>query len=96
MNYFNKENSVGNGRSMVRVNLAPDLREVIEVPKGTLARAIDSLVYNETRSVVYLDTYYNRVSNPIEAFGPFAWVELETGFEDEAGQKSVVCVAAKQ
>lgn len=96
MNYFNKENSVGNGRRMVRVYMGKHQREVVEVPKGTQARAIDSLIYNEEKRVVYLSDYANEKPRSVEEFGPFAWLELETGFEDNAGQKSIVCVAAKQ
>lgn len=95
MSYFNRLNSVGNGRKMVRVHPASDLREAIEVQKGTQARAIDSLIYNEEKRVVYLTDYANAKPRNVEEFGPYAWLELETGFEEEAGQKTIVCMAAK-
>ncbi len=74
---------------MVRVAKAANLREIYEVPSTTPARAVDSLHFVETSEVRYVGS---PMPLPVRTFGPFAFVELETGFESTAGEKTVVFV----
>lgn len=81
--------------TMVRVHPSGSLSEVIEVPATSLARAIDWRCYYETRAVKYVDSPRLDKELPIDHFRPFDWVEMETGFEEMPGTKSVVIVAEK-
>lgn len=74
---------------MVKVRPCDDLFNVIEVPNDTPARAIDSLHYHETKKIKYMVSI---VPMPIQNFGSFSFVEIETGFEEVAGTKTVVYV----
>jgi hypothetical protein len=74
---------------MIRVRPFHDLFNVIEVPNTTPARAVDSAHYAEYEQVKYLGSNTPR---PLEDFGSFSFVEIETGFEDVVGEATVVYV----
>lgn len=74
---------------MIKVRPANAVREIIEIPNTVLARAVDSMVYLETKEILYLGS---SVARPLDTFGSFAFVELETGFEEVAGETTVVYV----
>lgn len=74
---------------MVKVRPVGDLRDVIEVPSNTLARAVDSEHYATHKEVRYLGSETPR---PLEDFGSFSFVEIETGFEETLGETTIVCV----
>lgn len=75
---------------MVKVRPFKTIIDVLEIPSNTIARSIDSRYYKETGRIVYLGP-----AAPLETFGSFAIVELETGFEEVAGETTVVCVDPK-
>lgn len=86
-------NDKTNEEFMVKVVAADDVHEVYEIPSNTPARAVDSMHYSDTKKVKYIGAYENtRFTSPVRVFAPFTYVELETGHEDVAGAKTVVCV----
>ena len=74
---------------MIKVRPVKALFDALEVPNGTLARAVDSQHYSEYKEIRYLGS---SVPRPLEDFGSFAFVEIETGFEETAGETTVVYV----
>ncbi len=75
---------------MVKVRSLKTLTDVLELPSDARARSIDSMYYIRTGRIVYLGK-----AAPLESFGSFAFVEVETGFEEVAGETTVVCIDPK-
>jgi len=74
---------------MVKVRPFGELFNVLEVPSSAPARAIDSFHYAVTKEIKYLGSETPR---PLGDFGSFAFVEIETGFEEVSGTTTVVYV----
>ena len=74
---------------MITVRPFENLFDTLELTSSTPARAIDSQHYQDTKQIRYLGSETPR---PLADFGSFAFVEVETGFEDVAGTTTVVYV----
>lgn len=72
---------------MVKVKTFKTMVDVLELSSSTIARSIDSKHYMNTNEIRYLG-----LPAPLHTFGSFAIVELETGFEEVAGDTTVVCI----
>lgn len=77
---------------MVTVRPADSVREAFEVPSDSLAREVDSFAYLESKQLKYNEA---QEAQPISAFRAYSFVEVETGFEEKAGDKTVVYVDPK-
>jgi hypothetical protein len=75
---------------MVKVRPFKTMVNVLEIPSNTTARSVDSKHYMNTGELRYLG-----MPHPLETFGSFGIVAVETGFEEVAGETTVVCVDPK-
>ena len=76
---------------MVKVTAATEAREIYEIPSNTPAREVDAAQYNYEKKVEYIGAYANgSFTSPIRLFGLYTFVEVETGHEENPGDKTVV------
>lgn len=77
---------------MVKLRYFNAPKEVIMMDPALEAQVIDGLYYLDTGKVRYLE----EKPQPLGSMRPYACVEIETGFEDNAGEKTLLFVLPRE
>lgn len=77
---------------MIKVRPATAIRTMMELPSTTLARAVDPQVYREAKKLAFVG---NPRWLPLSEFRAYAFVVLQTGFESNPENSTVVYVDPK-
>lgn len=77
---------------MIKVRPASAIRTVMELSSDTLARAVDPMVYRDTKKLSFVGA---EVWSPLKSFASYTFVVLKTGFEGKPENHTVVYVDPK-